>query len=137
MGSLNFVLRGAAPASLLASYEIERGQAADDNIRHSTRSTDFIAPHSKQERRLRDAVLANGIMVHGLDFDDTHLRGVVHATASVFPTALALSWARQVPGRDLLTAYVAGMEVATRLGCVARGELIGEPGVDRVGVGPS
>jgi 3-(3-hydroxy-phenyl)propionate hydroxylase len=42
---------------LLASYEIERGAAADENIRASTRSTDFIAPHSKQERRLRSAIL--------------------------------------------------------------------------------
>ena len=33
-------------------------QAADENIGHSTRSTDFIAPHSAAERRLRDAVLA-------------------------------------------------------------------------------
>lgn len=55
---LAFVLRGDASARLLQSYDIERGQAADDNIRHSTRSTDFIAPHSKQERRLRNAVLA-------------------------------------------------------------------------------
>jgi len=54
---LAMVLRGAAPVALLASYEIERGAAADENIRASTRSTDFIAPHSKQERRLRSAVL--------------------------------------------------------------------------------
>ena len=33
-------------------------QAADENIAHSTRSTDFIAPHSAAERSLRDAVLA-------------------------------------------------------------------------------
>jgi len=33
-------------------------QAADENIEHSTRSTDFIAPHSPAERALRDAVLA-------------------------------------------------------------------------------
>uniref|UniRef100_Q07T69 Monooxygenase, FAD-binding protein n=1 Tax=Rhodopseudomonas palustris (strain BisA53) TaxID=316055 RepID=Q07T69_RHOP5 len=55
---LDLILRGQAGASLLASYEIERGLAADDNIRASTRSTDFIAPHSKQERRLRQAVLS-------------------------------------------------------------------------------
>jgi 3-(3-hydroxy-phenyl)propionate hydroxylase len=54
---LAMVLRGDAPSVLLASYEIERGAAADENIRASTRSTDFIAPHSKQERRLRSAVL--------------------------------------------------------------------------------
>jgi 3-(3-hydroxy-phenyl)propionate hydroxylase len=51
------VLRGDAPAALLASYETERGHAADENIQASTRSTDFIAPHSQQERRLRSAVL--------------------------------------------------------------------------------
>jgi 3-(3-hydroxy-phenyl)propionate hydroxylase len=33
-------------------------QAADENIGHSTRSTDFMSPHSSAERRLRDAVLA-------------------------------------------------------------------------------
>jgi 3-(3-hydroxy-phenyl)propionate hydroxylase len=54
---LGMVLRGDAPATLLESYGIERGAAADENIRASTRSTDFIAPHSRQERRLRAAVL--------------------------------------------------------------------------------
>ena len=54
---LAMVLRCEAPAALLESYEIERGAAADENIRASTRSTDFIAPHSQQERRLRSAVL--------------------------------------------------------------------------------
>src|SRR5690606_37755257 len=54
---LDLVLRGRAPESLLASYDIERGEAADENLRCSTYSTDFIAPHSPQERRLRQAVL--------------------------------------------------------------------------------
>lgn len=51
------VLRGEAPESLLESYDVERGFAADENILASTRSTDFIAPHSRQELRLRSAVL--------------------------------------------------------------------------------
>jgi 3-(3-hydroxy-phenyl)propionate hydroxylase len=54
---LAMVLRGEAPLALLESYQLERGPAADENIRASTRSTDFIAPHSSQERRLRSAVL--------------------------------------------------------------------------------
>src|SRR6059058_649498 len=54
---LDFVMAGKAPASLLDSYDIERVAAADDNIGHSTRSTDFIAPHSRQEQRLRKAAL--------------------------------------------------------------------------------
>jgi 3-(3-hydroxy-phenyl)propionate hydroxylase len=52
------VLRGEGGPALLASYDAERMQAADENIGHSTRSTDFIAPHTAAERRLRDAVLA-------------------------------------------------------------------------------
>src|SRR5258706_16473063 len=39
---------------------------------------------------LRDAVLANGSLIHGLDFDDTHLQGVIHITSSCFPTALGV-----------------------------------------------
>jgi 3-(3-hydroxy-phenyl)propionate hydroxylase len=52
------VLKGEGGAALIASYERERIQAADENIGHSTRSTDFMSPHSSAERRLRDAVLA-------------------------------------------------------------------------------
>jgi 3-(3-hydroxy-phenyl)propionate hydroxylase len=52
------VLQGRAGAGLLDSYDIERRQAADENIGHSTRSTDFIAPRSAAERELRNAVLA-------------------------------------------------------------------------------
>jgi 3-(3-hydroxy-phenyl)propionate hydroxylase len=55
---LHLILRDQAPESLLESYDRERVAAADENIAHSTRSTDFIAPHSPAERRLRDAALA-------------------------------------------------------------------------------
>ena len=70
---------------------------------------------------LRDAVLMNGILVHGLDFDDTHSRGVIHGTSSSFPCALALADRDDKDGKALLVAYVAAMEVATRLGAVAKG----------------
>jgi 2-methylcitrate dehydratase PrpD len=71
---------------------------------------------------LRDAVLANGVLVHGLDFDDTHTVGLVHATASCFPTALGVAAQVNASGRELLTAYILGMEIAARLGAVAKGQ---------------
>ncbi|WP_426422115.1 FAD-dependent oxidoreductase [Bradyrhizobium genosp. A] len=55
---LDRVLRGTSPAGLLESYHVERSGAADENIRESTRSTDFMAPNSHQEARLRQAVLS-------------------------------------------------------------------------------
>ncbi|HWV51781.1 FAD-dependent oxidoreductase [Pseudorhodoplanes sp.] len=51
------VLNGEAGSELLDSYDAERMQAADENIGHSTRSTDFIAPRSPAEHALRNAVL--------------------------------------------------------------------------------
>lgn len=52
------VIAGRAPESLIETYHDERSAAADENIAHSTRSTDFIAPRTPQERRWRDATLA-------------------------------------------------------------------------------
>ena len=68
---------------------------------------------------LRDAVLMNGVLVHGLDFDDTHMDAIVHATASAFPTALGVAEYTDASGPALLTAYVLGMETATRIGIAA------------------
>jgi 3-(3-hydroxy-phenyl)propionate hydroxylase len=51
------VLRGCAPEALLDSYADEREAAADENLRASTRSTDFITPKSEVSRLFRDAVL--------------------------------------------------------------------------------
>ena len=69
----------------------------------------------------RDAALLNGILVHGLDFDDTHTGGVIHATASLWPAVLAAAHMRGASGADLVTAYVAGVEAATRLAAVGSG----------------
>ena len=52
------VIKAESPVSLLASYDHERGQAADENILNSTRSTDFITPKSDMSRVFRDSVLA-------------------------------------------------------------------------------
>jgi 3-(3-hydroxy-phenyl)propionate hydroxylase len=54
---LDAVLRNQAPEALLNSYASEREYAADENIRNSTRATDFITPKSDISRVFRDAVL--------------------------------------------------------------------------------
>jgi 2-methylcitrate dehydratase PrpD len=69
----------------------------------------------------RDAALINGILVHGLDFDDTHSGGIIHATASMWPTVLATSYMRGGSGAELVTAYIAGIESAIRLASVGSG----------------
>lgn len=54
---LAMVLAGKASDALLDTYAREREFAADENLRNSTRSTDFITPKSPVSRVFRDAVL--------------------------------------------------------------------------------
>ena len=54
---LRLVHNGLAPETLLDSYDDERVFAADENIRASSLSTDFITPKSAASRRFRDAAL--------------------------------------------------------------------------------
>ncbi len=70
---------------------------------------------------LRDAVLMNGVLIHGLDYDDSHLRAVLHPTVTAFITSLGIAEKLNLSGRDLLTAYVLGVETVTRIGMAAKG----------------
>ncbi|WP_149537496.1 MmgE/PrpD family protein [Siccirubricoccus phaeus] len=74
----------------------------------------------REKLPMRDAALANGILIHGLDFDDTHLASIVHATAACLPAALSLAEALDAHGSELLAAYAAGMEVAIRIGAAVK-----------------
>jgi 2-methylcitrate dehydratase PrpD len=70
---------------------------------------------------VRDAVLVNGILAHGLDFDDTSISARVHAGAACMPAALTLAAALGKSGLQMLLAYIAGMECTMRIGAVAKG----------------
>lgn len=69
----------------------------------------------------RDAAMANGVLIHGLDYDDTHLQAIVHPTAAVLPAVFAVAEDRKLSGREALTAFCIGMEVCIRLGAAVKG----------------
>jgi len=69
----------------------------------------------------RDAALINGILIHGLDFDDTHLASIVHPTCTALPVALALGEQLGCTGTDMLAAFLAGAETGIRLGLAVNG----------------
>ena len=70
---------------------------------------------------LRDAAMANGLLVHGLDYDDTHVPGIIHATASAFPCTFALGERLGASGEEVVAAYVVAVEAGARIGTVPRG----------------
>ncbi len=93
------VLQGEAPLHLLESYDAERLVAADDNIRHSTRSTEFITPKNEASRAYRDAVLA-------LAVDHPFARRMINSGRLSTPTRLDFS-ALNTPDRP--GAFAAGL----------------------------
>ena len=62
------------------------------------------------------AALVNGTSGHALDYDDVNdsVRG--HPSIAVLPAALAVAQSVRAPGRALLEAYIAGVEVMAKLG---------------------
>jgi 2-methylcitrate dehydratase PrpD len=68
------------------------------------------------------AALANGLLIHALDFDDTHDEAIAHVSAVVVPATLAVAEARGAGGREVLVALVAANEIVTRIGAAASGD---------------
>lgn len=106
---LDRILRRASPESLLESYHLERSAAADENIRESTRSTDFMAPNSHQEARLRKAVLS---LAKETEFGKRMVNGGRLSVPSVYETPLSTAdtevWrGGPRPGASMLDAPVA------------------------------
>jgi 2-methylcitrate dehydratase PrpD len=65
------------------------------------------------------AALLNGISSHVLDYDDTHLKTIIHPAGPVASALLALAELRPISGADMLTALIVGIEVECRIGnCV-------------------
>jgi 2-methylcitrate dehydratase PrpD len=71
------------------------------------------------------AAFVNGVLAHSLDFDDTHLPSVLHPSASIIPTALAVGEATGAGGRAVIAAAAAGYEICVRTGMAAYDRALG------------
>jgi len=68
------------------------------------------------------AALANGGMIHGLEYDDTHPASIVHGSSVLAATALAAAEGAGASSDALLLAYIKGWEVLIRMGLAAPGK---------------
>jgi 2-methylcitrate dehydratase PrpD len=109
--------------SCLASSTMDFGRAVLDTAEalggpaESTivgRSTRVGAPN---------AVLANGTLAHGLDFDDTREDAIVHTGCVAVTAALAAGEATRASGAAVLEGIVAGVEAMCRIGLAVPGRL--------------
>jgi 2-methylcitrate dehydratase PrpD len=67
---------------------------------------------------MASAALLNGISSHTFDFDDTHLKTIIHPAGPVASALLALAEHNGASGRQLLDALVLGIDVSCRIGNV-------------------
>jgi 2-methylcitrate dehydratase PrpD len=70
----------------------------------------------KERVDMASAALLNGISSHTFDFDDTHLKTIIHPAGPVASSALALAEHLGASGRQFLDAMVLGIDVACRVG---------------------
>jgi 2-methylcitrate dehydratase PrpD len=63
-----------------------------------------------------NAAFLNGVSSHIFDFDDTHLKTIIHPAGPVVSAILALSQYRPVSGKEFLNALILGVETECRIG---------------------
>jgi 2-methylcitrate dehydratase PrpD len=93
----------SAEAALAAVRELE--PAAQASILGRTEKVDIAS-----------AALVNGITSHTFDFDDTHLKTIIHPAGPVASALLALAEKEGASGRNLIDALVLGIDVSCRVG---------------------
>ncbi len=99
----------------IAAHRLKAATAACTVARTLTSSPGVRMIGGEEQLAVPGAALANGVLVHALDFDDTHSQGLVHATAVTLPAAFAVGQSRQSSGSEVLAASVVGYETVCRV----------------------
>ena len=73
-------------------------------------------PGRAEKVDIASAALVNGITSHTFDFDDTHLKTIIHPAGPVASAVLALAEHTGASGRALIDALVLGIDVSCRVG---------------------
>lgn len=102
-------------ASMVSGSELVPGEAAIRYIRtHSTAGVGTVAG-TTLTATASDAALANGVMAHADETDDSHNRSRSHPGCSVIPAALAVGEALGCDGTRLVRSVALGYDVGTRV----------------------
>lgn len=106
----------------LASSTMDFGRMVLDVARELGGSPHSRLLGSSDKVAAANAVLANGTLAHGLDYDDTLEEAIVHTGCCAAVTALAVGEEVKASGKEVLEATVAGIEVLCKVGLVAPGK---------------
>ncbi|MBF8254064.1 MAG: MmgE/PrpD family protein, partial [Deltaproteobacteria bacterium] len=106
----------------LASSTMDFGAMVTQVARKLGGDKQSVVIGSPHQVAAANAVLANGTLAHGLDYDDTLEEAIVHTGSCAWMTALAVAEAERASGKALLEAAIVGTEVLCKVGLVAPGK---------------
>ncbi|HEV8639740.1 MAG TPA: MmgE/PrpD family protein [Methylomirabilota bacterium] len=106
----------------LAASTMEFGRAVTETALRLGGGPESTLVGAKERVGAASAVLANGTLAHGLDFDDTREDAIVHTGCVAVPTALAVGEAVAASGAAVVEAIVAAVEVMCRVGLAVPGK---------------
>lgn len=112
-----------ARRSILNFFATALGSARDPVVTAAMRTlspfsgaaTSTVIGHSEPMDALCASFL-NAISANLLDFDDTHPETIIHPAAPVAAPVLALAETHRMTGREVLTAFILGVDVECRIG---------------------
>ncbi len=97
-----------------ARHESAEAALAGVREREPAPQASILGPNEKVD--MASAALVNGITSHTFDFDDTHLRTIIHPAGPVASALLALAEKERLSGRAVIDALVLGVDVSCRMG---------------------
>ena len=97
-----------------ARHEAADAALAAVNMLQPTAQASVLGRSEKVD--MASAALINGITSHTFDFDDTHLKTIIHPAGPVASAVLALAEYTGASGRELVDALVLGIDVSCRVG---------------------
>ena len=105
VGAILAASNPSLPASvIITEFVREQGGAEESTVI----GRDFRCPPP-------NAALANGTLGYLCDNESYHVGAVLHETAVTLPSALAVAEPRGLSGKDIMTSFIVGLDVGTRL----------------------
>ncbi|MGC3986801.1 MAG: MmgE/PrpD family protein [Pseudorhodoferax sp.] len=102
----------------LASSRFDIGESVLEGARALGHGNDATAIGSGTRLPAASAALVNGVLAHALDFDDTHIGAIYHASAQAMAAVMAAGQANGSSGQEVLLSFVAALEIGCRLATV-------------------
>lgn len=102
-------------AAMISGSELPPGQAAQRYIREQGGNGTTMVIGSSLTSSAADAALANGVMAHADETDDSHNESRSHPGCSIVPAALAAGETFGIDGATLLRAVTLGYDIGPRV----------------------